>query len=132
VILDTHVWLRYVTPAPLARVALRKIERARAEGALQIASVTLWEVALLVFERRYHADGPIHQWLRDALVLSDTKVAPLDPAVARESVRLVRVLRDPADCQIAGTALALGEPLATRDQRILENAKLLGIQVVEA
>jgi PIN domain nuclease of toxin-antitoxin system len=131
VILDTHVWLRYLGAAPLSKAGLRRIERARAAGRLQIAAVTLWEIALLVHERKLRAAGPVAEWLGTALVRSGATVAPLDAPVASEAARLIDVLRDPADCQIAGTALHLGVALATRDARILDNAVKLGLSVVE-
>jgi predicted nucleic acid-binding protein len=40
-------------------------------------------------------------------------------------------LRDPADCQIVGTAIYLGVPLVTRDARILERGEGLGADIVE-
>jgi len=130
-ILDTHVWLRYLAGSAISARALRRIERARAGEALGIAAVTLWEVALLVHERKLRIDGTTADWLGTALVRSGASIAPLDAAVAQVAARLIGILRDPADCQIAGTALHLGVPLATRDARILERAEKLGLEVVE-
>jgi predicted nucleic acid-binding protein len=60
------------------------------------------------------------------------KRRPDDPRYARfESARLIDSLRDPADCQIVGTALHLGVPLVTRDARILEVAEGLRLDVLE-
>jgi len=132
VILDTNVWWRYLGGGRIAKKTLRRIERARALGRLHVAAVTLWEMALLVHEGKLRVDDSVPRWLRTALVRSGTTVAPLDPATAHEGARLVGILRDPADCQIAGTALHLGVPLATRDERILENAGSLGLEVLEA
>jgi PIN domain nuclease of toxin-antitoxin system len=131
-ILDTHVWLRYLAGARIDHRALRRIERARAANRLQVAAVTLWEIALLVHERKVRIDGTTVDWLTSALARSTTGVAPLDPAVAQASARLISLLRDPADCQIAGTALHLGVPLVTRDARILDQAEGLGLEAVAA
>jgi PIN domain nuclease of toxin-antitoxin system len=132
VILDTHVWLRYLGAATIRKGALRRIERARMMARLQVAAVTLWEIALLVHERKLRVDDTVPAWLGTALARSGTTVAPLDAGVAHEASRLIGVLRDPADCQIAGTAIHLGVPLATRDTRILEHAPDLGLEVIEA
>ena len=129
-ILDTHAWLHYVGRG-LSKVTVRRIERARVAGQLRVAAVTLWEVALLVHARRLRLDGPVKEWLETALARSGVTVVPLDAAVAFESARLIDTLRDPADCQIVGTAIYLGAPLATRDARILDAAEGLGIDVVE-
>jgi PIN domain nuclease of toxin-antitoxin system len=111
--------------------AVRRIERARTRGQLRIAAVTLWEIALLVHARRLRVDGPVKEWLETALARSGVAVVPLEPAVAFESARLIDSLRDPADCQIVGTALHLGVPLVTRDARILEVAEGLRLDVLE-
>jgi PIN domain nuclease of toxin-antitoxin system len=131
VILDTHVWFFYATGARLAKRGLARIEKARRSGRLQVAAVTLWEVALLAQERRIRFVQPPEEWFRDALARTEVTVAALDADVAIAAARLVHVLRDPADCQIAGTALRAGVPLATRDARLLENADALGLDIVE-
>jgi PIN domain nuclease of toxin-antitoxin system len=131
VILDTHCWVFYATGARLAKRGLQRIEKARRAGRLQIAAVTLWEVALLAQERKIRFVQPPAEWFRDALARTEVTVAALDAELALHAARLVHLLRDPADCQIAGTALRAGVPLATRDARLLESAGALGIDVVE-
>jgi PIN domain nuclease of toxin-antitoxin system len=130
-ILDTHAWLWYVGKRRLARRALHAIEKARVAGRLQIAAVTLWEIALLVHERHVRLTMSPPEWFRDALSGTNARVVPLDPLIATSASRLIAILRDPADCQIVGTALEMGVPLATRDARILENAAAMGLEVVE-
>jgi PIN domain nuclease of toxin-antitoxin system len=131
VILDTHAWIFYATGKRLERGGLRRIEKARKAGLLQIASVTVWEIALLAHERKLRVTQSTREWFRDALTGTEARVAALDVATAIEGARLVRTLHDPADCQIVGTALHLGVPLATRDARILQNARAWGLEVVE-
>jgi len=132
VILDTNVWWRYVRADPISRKTLRRIQQARSGERLRVAAVTLWEIALLVYAGRLRIDDTVPKWLHTALARSGTAVCPLEPGNAHEGARLVGVLRDPADCQIVGAALHLGVPLATRDDRILENARGLGVEVLEA
>jgi PIN domain nuclease of toxin-antitoxin system len=131
VILDTHAWVFYAIGARLAKRGLQRIEKARKAGRLQIAAVTLWEVALLAQERKIRFVQPPREWFRDALAQTEMTVAALDAEVAIEAARLMHLLRDPADCQIAGTALRRGVPLATRDARLIENADVLGLDVIE-
>lgn len=130
-ILDTHAWVFYASGAHLAKRGLHRIERARKAGCLQIAAVTLWEVALLGHERKIRFALPIGEWFREALARTEVTVAALDAQIAIDASRLVHLLRDPADCQIAGTALRVGVPLATRDARLIENADTFGLDVVE-
>jgi PIN domain nuclease of toxin-antitoxin system len=131
VILDTHTWIFYATGQRLEKRAIRRIDRARSDGQLMIAAVTLWEVALLAQERKLRFSLPTGEWFHDALGRTEVRVAPLDVGTAIDAARLIHALHDPADCQIVGTALQIGVPLATRDMRILENAEALGLDVLE-
>jgi PIN domain nuclease of toxin-antitoxin system len=132
VILDTNVWWRYLTAGRMAKETRRRIEQARAAGRLQVAAVTLWEIALLVHDGKLRIDDSVPKWLHTALARSGTTVAPLEPGAAHEAARMAATLPDPAGCQIVGTAMHLGVPLATRDKRILECARRQGIEVLEA
>jgi PIN domain nuclease of toxin-antitoxin system len=131
VILDTHAWVFYATGRSIQKRALRQMERARNDGRLHVAAVTLWEIALLVHERKLRFSLPAAEWFRDAVKRTEVRVAPLDAATAIAGARLLDALRDPADCQIVGSALHMGMPLATRDARIIDHATALGLDVVE-
>ncbi len=131
-ILDTNVWWRYLTEGRMAKVTRGRIEQARVAGRLQIAAVTLWEIALLVQEGKLRMDDPVAKWLHTALARSGTTVAPLEPEAAHDAARAAATLSDPAGCQIVGTAVHLGVPLATRDRRMLDCARRLGIEALEA
>jgi PIN domain nuclease of toxin-antitoxin system len=131
VILDTGAWWRYLTGGRMSLETRRRVEQARAARRLQIAAVTLWEMARLVTERKLRVDGTARKWLDTALARSGTTVAPLDPAVAHEAARLTGTL-DPAGCLVVGTALHLGVPLATRDRRMLAAAAKVGVEALQA
>jgi PIN domain nuclease of toxin-antitoxin system len=131
VILDTNVWWRYLTAGRMAKETRRRIEQARAAGRLQVAAITLWELALLVQEGKLRIDDTVPRWLQTALARSGTTVAPLEPGAAHESARLAGTL-SAAGCQVVGTAVHLGVPLATRDRRVLECARRQGIEALEA
>jgi PIN domain nuclease of toxin-antitoxin system len=131
VILDTNVWWRYLTDGRMAKETRRRIEQARAAGKLQIAAVTLWEFALLVRDGKLRVDGTVASWLHTALARSGTTVAPLEPGVAQEAARLTGDLDDSASCQILGTAVHLGVSLVTRDGRMRDCARRLGVEVLE-
>jgi PIN domain nuclease of toxin-antitoxin system len=131
VILDTEVWWRYLTAGRMAKETRRRIDHARSAGRLQVAAVTLWEMALLVQQGKLRIDDAVPKWLHTALARSGTTVAPLEPGAAHEAARLAVTL-SPAGCQIVGTAVHLGVPLATRDARVLACARQLGIEALEA
>ncbi len=130
-ILDTNVWWRYLINGRMAKETRRRIEQARAAGRLQVAAVTLWEFALLVRGGNLRVDGTVASWLDTALERSGTTVAPLEPGVAQEAARLTGDLDDPIACQILGTAVHLGVPLVTRDNRTRECARRRGVEVLE-
>ena len=127
-ILDTHAWVFYLTQKPLSKASLRKIK----SGSIAIASITLWEVALLIQSDRLRIDGSIRDWLDTAIARSRVRVDALDADIAQEAVRLTSLLRDPADCQIVGTALRKSVPLVTRDARIIDASEHLGLKIIEA
>jgi len=118
---DTHAVVWYLLGDPRLSVrAEAALEAAAAAGdPLQVASISVVEVVYLVekgklpplaWQRLVEAtSGPV-----PALV-----VVPLDLAVAEAVRRIPRdIVSDPADRIIAATALHLGIPLITRDQRI--------------
>ncbi|HWL87492.1 MAG TPA: type II toxin-antitoxin system VapC family toxin [Polyangiaceae bacterium] len=127
-ILDTHAWIFYLTRKPLSKASLRKIQ----SSSIGIASVTLWEAALLIQTDRIRIQGSMKDWLNTAIARSRVRVDALDADIAQESVRLTPILRDPADCQIVGTALVRSVPLVTRDARMIEASGHLGLTIIEA
>lgn len=130
-ILDTNVWWRYLTEGRMLKVTRKRIEQARAAGRLQVAAVTLWEIALLVQEGKLRIDEPVAKWLLTALARSGTTVAHLDAEAAQDAARAAATLSDPAACQIIGTAVHLGVPLVSRDGRMLACGRKLGLEVLE-
>ena len=120
-LLDTHVlvWLA-LDPKRLSTVARRAIERARKSGGLAIASVTLFEVALLVSRKRLTLGTTVAQWLSDLLSQTGVAVLDLTPTIAELSQLFgPDYPPDPADRIIGATARAHGVPLVTADARIL-------------
>jgi predicted nucleic acid-binding protein len=94
----------------------------RAGDWLGMAAVTAAEL----LEGVEHADTPARRLKRSAEAeqfIATLAVVPFDVAVAREYARLRALLRAAGtavgihDLQIAATALVLGQPVATRDER---------------
>ena len=88
-----------------------------------------WEVALLVFRRQLDLSGSLAQWFDSAFANPSFELAPLTPNIAIRSVELDWPNRDPADRLIIATAIELGVPLVTRDERIV-NAAIPGLKTV--
>lgn len=133
-LLDTHVWLWLVAgSADLSTEARHRIEKAAAAGALRIAAISLWEIALLASHGRIVLGKSIGLWLEEALADPGPAIDPLSPQVATESYALPQVFhRDPADRLIVATARVASATLMTRDRRILDYAARGHLEAVAA
>ena len=107
----------------LSTEARHKFEGAAAAGALRIAAISLWEIALLASQGRIVLGKSIGLWLEEALADPGPVIDALTPQVAIESYALPEVFhRDPADRLIVATARVASATLMTRDRRILDYA----------
>jgi PIN domain nuclease of toxin-antitoxin system len=123
-LLDTHVWLWLVAgSSDLSIEARNAIDRATAAGAIRIAAISLWEIALLASRGRIVLGKSIGRWLEEALADPGPAIDPLTPQIAVESYALPEAFhRDPADRLIVATARIANATLMTRDRRILDYA----------
>ena len=117
ILLDTHVWLWLcLEPQRLSTTAAAAIRRALGQGGLSIASISLWEVAMMVSRGRVVPQGTAETVLGRLVDQSAVSVGEITPAVAAVATQLLDdVPADPADRIIAATARVAGLPLVTRD-----------------
>jgi PIN domain nuclease of toxin-antitoxin system len=122
-VLDTHpfVWKLTGRDKKLGRQALRAVERAeRGADHLHLSVASLLEIIQLIERDRLRLP---YAWteLRSAidrfpgLTLEEVTAEDMDHA------RSLAPLVDPFDRMIAGTALRLGVPLVTIDERIIDS-----------
>jgi PIN domain nuclease of toxin-antitoxin system len=130
-LLDTHIalWL------DSGDDRLRSSTRALIDGCWQnggtigLSAVSAWEIALLVDMRRVELDLPIEAWISRFLERPGIEPAPLGHRAACRSYRFYQLEhRDPADRLLMATAIELGCPLVTYDERILRFAADYGRQ----
>jgi PIN domain nuclease of toxin-antitoxin system len=130
-LLDTHIalWLDS-GDARLSAPTRDLIENCWQDGgAICLSAVTGWEVALLVDTGRIELDVSTEEWLDRFLDRPGIAAVPLDHRTACRAYRLDRLEhRDPADRLLIATAIELGCPFVTHDERIARFALRHGRQ----
>ena len=128
-LLDTHIALWLESGDERLRSATRVlIDECWHEGAtVFLSAVSAWEIALLVDAGRIGLDVPVDRWVERFLDWTGIQAAPLDHRAASRSYRLHHLEhRDPADRLLIATAIELGCPLVTYDERIIRFGKRHG------
>jgi PIN domain nuclease of toxin-antitoxin system len=121
ILLDTQAWLRWIIePEKLSRSASSAIRRSVRSGGCGIAAISIWEASWLIRTGRIRTRRSARDFLGDALEASEIRSAPLTPEICILASELSdRLPRDPCDRMIVATALTLGCPLVTADEKIL-------------
>lgn len=122
IVLDTHAWVWWVSGhGDLSRKARRIIRTAANQAAVYVSSISVWEVAQLVARGRLELTIDVEAWVAKSEALPFLHFVPVDNAIALKSVQLPSPFHpDPADRIIVATALTLGFPLVTRDEKITD------------
>ncbi len=122
IVLDTHALIRVVNDDPRLGSTARTVidDTVRAEFVL-VSAITAWEIALLAEKGRLHLGREVGAWIQTALALPGVRLAPIEPEIAVDSVRLPGSFHaDPADRLIVATARHWDAPLLTADDAILD------------
>jgi PIN domain nuclease of toxin-antitoxin system len=119
-LLDTHVWVWWLTPgSPLARAEREALDERAGRRELFLAAISLWEAQVLHAKRRLDLPLPFAEWLARATDDRMIFVLPLDVDVVLALDALpVSFHGDPADRLIVATARAHAMALATHDATI--------------
>ena len=126
ILLDTHVLLMLaLKPEGLSKAAARAVARAVAGDGIAIASITLWEIALLIDAGRIFAHGSTETFLKQISQRPRMFVLDLTAEIAALAFQFPPEFpKDPADRIIAATARTHGLTLVTKDQRLRDSALL--------
>ncbi len=118
-LLDTHVlvWLDEGN-FRLGKTALHTIDEALTSGQLGVATISFWEVAMLIEKHRLTMQTELADW-RFELLQAGLLEIPLRGVTAIQAGQLPLFHGDPADRMIVATAIEHGATLMTADERIL-------------
>jgi PIN domain nuclease of toxin-antitoxin system len=121
ILLDTHVWWWALNePKKLSNKAI-KVIRKTLPSQRAIASISMWEFAMMVSTGRVEIRIPPDQWLDQAINKTGLEVFDLSPKIAAESCNLPGEFhKDPADRIIVAIARINDITLITKDKKILE------------
>lgn len=134
IVLDTHVLIWAVGgDRRLGETARVAIEESIQTDRAAVSAITPWEIAMLVEKGRLRLGREVRSWIDDALALPGIFLAPIEPAVAIDSVRVSGAFHaDPADRLIVSTARYLDAPLVTADRAILSYAAAGHVRAMDA
>lgn len=125
IVLDTHVWVNWLllgesslTPSIISAMAN--------ERDVAVSAVSCFEVSLLVKRGKLELPLSIDEWLPEALGNSGIDCVPVSCEIARLSVSLQDVHKDPADRIIIATVLAHDALLASLDATFPAYTELAG------
>jgi PIN domain nuclease of toxin-antitoxin system len=120
IVLDTQAWLRLAgEPDRLTRAASSAIRRAARSDGLAISLVSVWEACWLRRRGKLRAAHPMRAWIANLRTETQVAVVPLTDEICIVAGELPEPLpTDPCDRLIVATALVLGRPLVTADERI--------------
>ena len=120
IVLDTHAWIWFASkPETLSKKARKALDAAVNDKNVLISSISVWEVALLVKNKRLKLSMDVLDWIAKSENLPFIQFIPVSNSIAVKSVNLPPPLHpDPADRIIIATALSIGAPLVTKDKKI--------------
>ena len=118
-LLDTHVliWLDEGN-SRLGKIALQTIIESLSTGQLGVATISFWEVAMLIEKQRLTMQTELSVWRSDLLRTGLLEIPLLGTSAIRAS-QLELFHGDPADRMIVATAIENGATLITADTKIL-------------
>lgn len=120
VLLDTHVWVWWLTPgSPLSRAEREALDAKAERRELFLSAISLWEAQMLHSKQRLKLPLPFADWIARAADDRMVTVSPLSIEVVLALDALPASFHgDPADRVIVATARAHAMPLATHDSTI--------------
>ena len=121
ILLDTHTWIWSHSATKFLSDDVKKRIKKTLSDQRAIATISIWEFAMMVVKGRINVKIDPKLWLDNAIKNSGLKVIELSPEIAIESCNLPGDFhKDPADQIIVATARIHNLTLLTKDQKILK------------
>ena len=120
VLIDTHIWIWWLTGQPDLPIAERDaLDRLAAKAPPLLSAISLWEAQMLHSKGRLQLGVRFERWIVAASVPDVVRLVPLSAeVVVRLDTLPERFHGDPADRIIVASALSEGVPLHTHDRAI--------------
>jgi PIN domain nuclease of toxin-antitoxin system len=120
-LLDTHTWIWAISAEKQLSAKAKKLIKKTPANQRAIASISIWEFAMLCSRGSIHVKVTPEQWLDNAVHKTGIQVFDLSAQVALESCNLPgKFHKDPADRIIVATARIHNMNLVTKDQKIID------------
>jgi PIN domain nuclease of toxin-antitoxin system len=121
ILLDTHTWIWSHSATKLLSDNVKILIKQTQTDQRAIASISIWEFAMMVTKGRINVKIDPKRWLNNAIGNSGLQVIELTPEIAMESCNLPGDFhKDPADQIIVATARTHNLTLLTKDRKIIE------------
>lgn len=139
-LLDTHAWIWLAAGDRRMAVHEKLLNRTAADNDLLIATITLYEAALIGIEtesgqrrgrQAVRMRPTVPQWIRDTLRATRVVPVALDAEMATDAAAFHAMHSDPFDRMIVAAAVHARARLATADMKIIDFARRAGVQVLE-
>lgn len=130
-LLDTHIALWLDAGDEQLRPPTRAlIDRCwQGGGTVLVSAVSAWEIAVLVDRGHIQLDLPVDRWLDRFLQRPGVQAVPLEHGSAIRAYQLHHLdHRDPGDRLLIASAIDLGCPFVTYDERIRQFGRSRGQQ----
>lgn len=126
IILDTHIWVWFLTQEFERFPAYWRDEIETAEQ-VGISPISCFEVALAHQRGRLELPCKVDFWLQEALEPSGISLLPITAEIAYRAVNLSPIHRDPFDRLIIATAINANAKLASIDSMFSRYSELNSI-----
>ena len=120
ILLDTHAWWWSLTePENLSKTAITTIKQTKSDQRM-IASISIWEFAMMAAKKRIRLKVSVAKWLSRALEETGLGVLEISPEIAIDASNLPgNFHKDLADRLIVAPARVNNLRLVTKDEKML-------------